>query len=166
MRCGLSASAIRQTGQSAAIHSPEACASTVVRLTVPIEASIAVVCTVAICWAPRAFRTISKPLAKGASRKLRAPSPGLPEPIIATSDFSGLVSAHCALASADASEAIDSLDRCMGALPRTALNRNDIETDRAGLRAPGPDTVAACLFGIVGHQRFEFGLGAFVLGMG
>jgi predicted nucleic acid-binding protein len=37
-----------QTGQSDAIHSPEACASTVVRLTMQAVWSIAVVCTVAI----------------------------------------------------------------------------------------------------------------------
>jgi hypothetical protein len=38
----------RQTGQSDAIHSAEACASTVVKLMVPVKASMAVVCTVAI----------------------------------------------------------------------------------------------------------------------
>jgi hypothetical protein len=37
----------RQTGHSDA-HSPEACASTVVKLMVPVKASMAVVCTVAI----------------------------------------------------------------------------------------------------------------------
>jgi len=37
-----------QTGQSEAIHSPEACASTVVKLTRPDAGSMAVVCTVAI----------------------------------------------------------------------------------------------------------------------
>ena len=37
-----------QTGQSEAIHSPEACASTVVRLTMPAVWSMAVVCTVAV----------------------------------------------------------------------------------------------------------------------
>ena len=35
MRCGLGMSAIGQTGQSEAIHSPEAWASMVVRLTMP-----------------------------------------------------------------------------------------------------------------------------------
>ena len=55
-----------QTGQSEAIHSPEECASTVVRLTVPATWSIAVVCTVAISCCPRVLRTISSPLASGA----------------------------------------------------------------------------------------------------
>ena len=35
MRCGLAMSATGQTGQSEAIHSPEACASMVVRLITP-----------------------------------------------------------------------------------------------------------------------------------
>ena len=35
MRWGLAVSAIGQTGQSEAIHSPEACASMVVKLTIP-----------------------------------------------------------------------------------------------------------------------------------
>ena len=55
-----------QTGQSEAIHSPEACASTVVRLTMPAVWSIAVVCTVAIsCWL-KVLRTMSSPLDSGA----------------------------------------------------------------------------------------------------
>src|ERR1700692_2454815 len=55
-----------QTGQSEAIHSPEACASMVVRLTRPAVWSMAVVYTVAIsCW-PRVLRTISSPLDNGA----------------------------------------------------------------------------------------------------
>ena len=35
MRCGVAVSLTAQTGQSEAIHSPEACASMVVKLTVP-----------------------------------------------------------------------------------------------------------------------------------
>jgi len=90
MRCGLAASARRQTGQSDAIHSPEACARTVVRLMIPLATSMAIVCSVAIwCW-PSALRTMSSPLDRGAYRKLRALSPGLSPPIVATSDFSGL----------------------------------------------------------------------------
>jgi hypothetical protein len=55
-----------QTGQSEAIHSPDECASVVVRLTMPAAWSIAVVCMVAIsCW-PRVLRTISSPLERGA----------------------------------------------------------------------------------------------------
>src|ERR1700694_4971653 len=116
MRCGLAVSASRQTGQSEAIHSPEAWARTVVRLIVPLAASMAVVWTVAICCCPSALRTISNPLESGAKRKVRAPSPGLSIPMVATSDFSGFESSDCALASAAASAAIDSLHRCMGGL--------------------------------------------------
>ncbi len=51
---------------SVPLGSPEACASTVVRLTMPAPWSIAVVCTVAIsCW-PKVLRTMSSPLASGA----------------------------------------------------------------------------------------------------
>ena len=48
MRRGLAVSAIGQTGQSEAIHSPEAWASTVVRLTMPVVWSTAVACITAI----------------------------------------------------------------------------------------------------------------------
>src|SRR5213082_3119621 len=47
MRCGVAVSPMAQIGQSEAIHSPDAWASTVVRLTRPAAWSIAVVCTVA-----------------------------------------------------------------------------------------------------------------------
>jgi hypothetical protein len=48
------------------IHSPDARAKTVVRLTRPAVWSMAVVCTVAIsCW-PKVFRTMSRPLDNGA----------------------------------------------------------------------------------------------------
>jgi hypothetical protein len=66
MRWGLAVSAMGQTGQSDAIHSPEACASVVVKLTIPAVWSMAVVCTVAIsCW-PSVLRTMSRPLESGA----------------------------------------------------------------------------------------------------
>ena len=48
--------------------------------------------------------------------------------MVATSDFSGLVSSACALASAAAIAPIVSLDRCMA-----LLRREKIETDRARL---------------------------------
>src|SRR5262249_44741385 len=47
MRWGLAVSAMGQTGQSEAIHSPEVWASVVVKLTMPAVWSIAVVCKVA-----------------------------------------------------------------------------------------------------------------------
>src|ERR1700730_10387685 len=103
----------------------------------PLAASIAVVCTVAICCCPSALLTMSRPLDKGAYRKLRAPSPGLSPPMVAMSDFSGFESSDCALASAAASAAIDSLDRCMG-----GLRLEDVEARRARFRAAGPDPMA------------------------
>ena len=66
MRCGLAMSLTGQTGQSEAIHSPEACASMVVKLTIPEPLSIAVVCTVAISCCPSVLRTMSSPLESGA----------------------------------------------------------------------------------------------------
>ena len=66
MRWGLAVSATGQTGQSEAIHSPEAWASIVVKLTIPATLSMAVVCTVAISCCPSVLRTMSRPLASGA----------------------------------------------------------------------------------------------------
>src|SRR6266540_3716134 len=161
MRCGAAVSASRHTGQSEAIHSPEAWARTVVRFTVPVEASIAVVCTIAICCWPSALRTISSPLESGAYRKVRAPSPGRSDPIVATSDFSGFESSDCALASAAASAAIDSLDRCIGGLPV-----QNVETHSAGSRAARAYTVADRLLGVLGHQGLQLALGALMLIVG
>src|SRR6266567_3805802 len=98
------------------------------------------------CW-PSALRTMSSPLESGAYRKLRAPSPGRSAPIVATSDFSGFESSDCALASAAASAAIDSLDRCMG-----GLRLENIEADGPVLRAAGADAMADTLLGILGQQ--------------
>jgi hypothetical protein len=48
MRCGVAVALMAQTGQSEAIHSPDACASTVVRLMTLAVWSMEVDCTVAI----------------------------------------------------------------------------------------------------------------------
>src|SRR6516225_6587187 len=61
MRWGFAVSAIGQTGQSEAIHSPEAWASVVVKLTIPALLSMAVVCKVAISCCPSVLRTMSSP---------------------------------------------------------------------------------------------------------
>ena len=66
MRWGLAISAMGQIGQSEAIHSPEACARTVVKLTRPDAWSMAVVCMVAISCCPSVLRTMSRPLDNGA----------------------------------------------------------------------------------------------------
>ena len=52
--------------QSDAIHSPEVCIKTVVRLTVPLGRSISVVCRTVIWWPPRDLRTSSSPVDNGA----------------------------------------------------------------------------------------------------
>src|SRR5262249_35281623 len=72
---------------------------------------------------------MSRPLDNGAHRKLRSPSRGKEDRIVATSDFSGLVSSACALASAAAMVPIDSLQRCMA-----ALHAQDVKADRLANR--------------------------------
>src|SRR6266568_5288842 len=107
----------------------------------------------AICCWPRALRTMSSPLESGAYRKVRPRSPGLSAPMVATSDFSGFESSDCALASAAASAAIDSLDRCMG-----SLRLEDIEADGSVLRATRPDPVTDPLPGVLREEGLEFRL--------
>src|SRR6516165_8447942 len=92
---------------------------------------------------------------------MRSPSIGRPLRIVAVSDFSGLVSSACALASAAAMVPIVSLDRCMA-----ALHRENIEADRTGFGALGANPVADRLLGIFRHQALQFGLGSFVLEKG
>src|SRR5580658_5025055 len=149
-----------QTGQSDEIHSPEECASTVVRLTMPAPWSMAVVCTVAISCSPRVLRTISSPLDSGAYRKVCSAPEAPPWRIVATSDFSGLTRTIWALAKAAARLAIELLDCCKVA---ALLIGEEIETDGARLRALGPDAMAGCFLGILWHQALQFGLSQFVL---
>src|SRR5258708_34322797 len=97
MRCGEAVSVTAQTGQSDDIHSPDACARRVVRRIWPVDWSIAVVWMVAIsCW-PRLLRTISRPMASKAKRKVRSASLGNGARMVAVSDFSGLISSTWAL---------------------------------------------------------------------
>src|SRR6266511_4253678 len=158
MRWGLTVSAIGHTGQSEAIHSPEACASVVVKWTMPAVWSIAVVCNVAISCCPSVLRTMSRPLESGAYRKLRSPSPGRPVRMVAVSDFSGLTSSAWALAKAEASAATDSLDRGMA-----GLRLQHIKTHRPRSRALGPHPMADRFLGILRHESLELALRAFVV---
>src|SRR5215813_2275370 len=73
------------------------------------------------------------------------------------SDFSGFASSVCALASAAASAAIDSVDRCM-----PALRFQQIETDRAGPRSARANAMPERLPGILGEKGLELRLGLFV----
>src|SRR5262249_48506767 len=158
MRCGFGISAIGQTGQPEAIHSPEAWTSMVVRLTNPAAWSTAVVCTVAISCCPSVLRTMSRPLASGAYRKLRSPSPGRPLRRVAVNDFSGLTSSACALAKAEASAATESLDRCMD-----SLRREDVKAYRPRFRPLPSHPMPNRLLGILRHQRLELALRALVV---
>ena len=66
IRWGVALSATLQTGQSEAIHSPEEWAKRVVKFTVSVALSIAVVWMTAMACCPRVLRTISSPLDSGA----------------------------------------------------------------------------------------------------
>src|SRR5947207_3221975 len=83
--------------------------------------------------------------------------------MVPVSDFSGLASSICALASAVASAAIDGLDRCMAPLP--GRSGQEIEVDCSRLGALGANAMADRLFGIFRHQAFELGLCLFVFEM-
>src|SRR5215831_2028819 len=161
MRWGLAVSATGQTGQSEAIHSPEAWASVVVKWTMPAVWSIAVVCKVAIsCW-PSVLRTMSRPLESGAYRKRRSPSHGRPVRMVAVRDFSGLMSSACALAKAEASAATVSLDPGMD-----SLRIKYIKAHRPRFRALGFHPVPDRLPGILGHQGFELAFRPLVIEKG
>src|SRR5580693_8076001 len=116
----------------------------------PASESIDVVCTVAISCLPKALRTISSPLESEAYRNVRSPSLGNGERMVATSDFSGLVSSDWALARALAIAPIDSLDRCI-----SSLHFKEFEADGAGFRALGPKAMPGCLLGVLRHQALQ-----------
>src|SRR5262245_15357215 len=160
MRCGAEVSLIGHTGQSDDNHSPDECASIVVRWMSPVSLLRAVVCTVAISCRPRLLRTISRPLDNGAYRKVRWSSRN-GEPIAPIRDFSGLVSSICALARAAAIVPIVSLERYM-----LCLRVGNLEAHCPRARALGPDPMTDGFFGVLWHQAFQLGLRAFVLQVG
>src|SRR2546430_15911879 len=81
--------------------------------------------------------------------------------MVATRDFSGLVSSACALASAAAMVPIDSLDRCMA-----ALHAQDIKAHRTCFGTLGSDPMPDCLLGVLRHKPLELRLGGLVLEIG
>src|SRR5262245_33163067 len=81
--------------------------------------------------------------------------------MVATSDFSGLISSICALARAAASAPMDSLARCCIGI----LVIQHIEVDGAGFRALGSEAIANGLLCICWHEAPELSLGAFVFVM-
>src|SRR5712671_27008 len=109
------------------------------------------------CW-PRLLRTISSPLESGAYRNVRSASRGSRPRIVATRDFSGLVSSAWALASAAAIAPMVSLERCMA-----RLHVHEIEAHRPGLGALGPDPVPDRLLGVLRHDGLKFSFGPFML---
>src|SRR6266511_2216459 len=159
MRWGLTVSAIGHTGQSEAIHSPEACASVVVKWTMPAVWSIAVVCNVAISCCPSVLRTMSRPLESGAYRKLRSRSPGRPVGTVAVSDFSGLTSSAWALAKAEANAATVSLERGMGG----SLALQHIKAHRPRFRSLRSHPMPDRLLGVLGNEVLEFVLCSLVV---
>src|SRR5437763_15960711 len=74
------------------------------------------------------------------------------------SDFSGLTNCACALASAAAKAATDSLERCMG-----RLQVEEIKAHSAALRAPRPQPIADRLLGVLWKQGLELALRPLVL---
>ena len=101
---------------------------------------------------------MSRPLDSGAYRNVCSAAPS--DLMVATKDFSGLTSSPCALASAAASCAIDSLDRCMG-ITVTVMKQG--KTDGARFRALRPDAMAKGLLRILRHEALELGLRSFVV---
>src|ERR1051326_7641079 len=81
--------------------------------------------------------------------------------MVATSDFSGLVSSACALASAAAIAPIVSLERCMAGLPV-----QQIKAHRPGLGPLGPHPMPDRFLGILRHQALELGLGPLMVEKG
>src|ERR1700688_564944 len=77
--------------------------------------------------------------------------------MVAVSDFSGLASSACALASAPAMVPIDSLDRCIG-----CLHAQDVEAHGAGFRPFGPNAMPHRLLGVLRHEPFQLGLDVLV----
>src|ERR1700683_4570757 len=82
--------------------------------------------------------------------------------MVAVSDFSGLAISTWALASAPAIKPMVSLERGITGL----LWLQEVETDGAGLRAPGAHPMADGFPGVFWHQFFEVGLGAFMFLVG
>src|SRR5215204_2352120 len=74
--------------------------------------------------------------------------------------LAGFTSSICALARAEASWAMESLDESMA-----VAVRNQLEADRPRLRALRPDAMAKGFPRILRHECLELTLGALVLGM-
>src|SRR5664279_5814461 len=81
--------------------------------------------------------------------------------MVAVSDFSGLMSSICALASAVAMAPMVSLERCM-----TGLHVKQVKADGTGFGTLGAQAMADGLPGVFRHQFLQIGLGGFVFLVG
>src|SRR6266851_5255232 len=81
--------------------------------------------------------------------------------MVALRDFSGFVSLPWALARAAAMAPMVSLLRCIG-----QLRVHEVKADSTGFGALGAQAMPGGLFGILGHQLLQVGLGALVLLIG
>src|SRR5580704_4798881 len=157
MRFGLAMSSSWQTGQSDEIHSPVECASTVLSLISPAVWSTRVDCRVAIsCW-PNVLRIMLSPSDKGAWRKICSAAPLPSGRMVATIDFSGLMSSTCARARAAAKLPMEPLDCCM-----SILGMQELKGDGTGFGALGAHAMADRLLRVLRHEALQFSFGAFV----
>src|SRR5215472_11982833 len=157
MRFGLAKSSRGQTGQSDEIHSPEEWASTVLSLISPAVWSTEVDCTVAIsCW-PNVLRMMLSPSDKGAYRKISSAAPLPSGRMVATIDFSGLMSSTCARARAAARLPMEPLDCCIA-----ILGIQELKGDSAGFGALGAHAMSNCLLRVLRHEALQFSLGPLV----
>src|ERR1035437_3963150 len=81
--------------------------------------------------------------------------------MVAMRDFSGLLSSPWALASAAAMAPMVSLERCIG-----QLRIHEVKADGPRFGPFGAQTVPNGLLGILRHQLFQVGLGAFMFLVG
>src|SRR5690349_21548635 len=81
--------------------------------------------------------------------------------MVASSDFSGLTSAACALASAEASAATVSLDRGMD-----RLRLEQVKADCARFGALRPHPMPNRFLGVLRNKRLELAFGTFMIQVG
>src|SRR6516164_5377158 len=77
--------------------------------------------------------------------------------MVATIDFSGLMSSTCARARAAARLPMEPLDCCMA-----ILGMQQLKCDGTGFRALGAHAMADCLLCVLRHEALQFSLGALV----
>ena len=163
MRCAEAISVIWHTGHSDETHSPDEWARMVVRRSRPASLSISVV------WTSRSHagrgscarcRTRST---AGHSGSVRSASRGNGDRMVATSDFSGLVSSHLRLGEGSRNGA-DCIHWSGAWLPPSALRTSKLTAPdfERFARNPMPDR----LLGVLRHEALELRLGVLMLEVG